>query len=178
MANIRNAQLLQRVQAHPLKATLAKALDIAEAFAGDVQFLQLDKNLSQEGRDNARRAKLRAAIRDLRDARAPIDEMRTRLDAKRKAVAKPELRSIPPHLTPQALADTLDALDLPLPPAVKALAASDTPYGSSGSAGASRSSLLCPCERTSLVTDAMSEKCQQQTFMYPGVAFRGNGGTH
>jgi hypothetical protein len=89
MANIRNSQLLQRVQAHPLKATLAKALDIAEAFAGDCQFLQLDKNLSQEGRDNARRTKLRGAIRDLRDARAPIDEMQKKLDAKRAAVAMP-----------------------------------------------------------------------------------------
>jgi hypothetical protein len=48
------------------------------------------------------------------------------------AVAKRPLTFIPPRLTPQALADTLDRLDLPLPPAVKALAASDTPYGSTG----------------------------------------------
>jgi hypothetical protein len=48
------------------------------------------------------------------------------------AVAKPDLRSIPPRLTPQALAGVLDALDLSLPPAVKALAASDTPYGATG----------------------------------------------
>lgn len=45
--NIRNSQLLQRVQAHPLKAQLARALDVAETFAGDVQFLQLDKNSAQ-----------------------------------------------------------------------------------------------------------------------------------
>jgi hypothetical protein len=87
--NLRNASLLSQVQAHPLKAALAKALDIAEAFAGDVEFLQLDKNLSQEGRNNARQAKLRAAIRDLRDARAPIGELQAKLDAKRKAVAMP-----------------------------------------------------------------------------------------
>jgi hypothetical protein len=87
--NLRNAQLLSRVQAHPLKATLAKALDIAEAFAGDVQFLQLDKNLSDVGRQNAHHAKLRAAVRDLRDARAPVDEMQKKLDVKRKAVAMP-----------------------------------------------------------------------------------------
>jgi hypothetical protein len=42
MSNIRNSQLLERVRAHPLRAQLAKALDVAEAFAGDVQFLQLD----------------------------------------------------------------------------------------------------------------------------------------
>jgi hypothetical protein len=46
--------------------------------------------LSPQGRDNARRAKLRAAIRDLRDARAPINELQGKLDAKRKAVAMPK----------------------------------------------------------------------------------------
>jgi hypothetical protein len=91
MANyrIRNSQPLQRVQVHPLKAQLAKALDIAEAFAGDVEFLQLNKDLSEQGRDNQRRAKLRAAIRDLRDARTPVDEMQKKLDARRRAVAMP-----------------------------------------------------------------------------------------
>jgi hypothetical protein len=34
-------------------------------------------------------SKLRAAIRDLRDARAPIGELQTKLEAKRKAVAMP-----------------------------------------------------------------------------------------
>jgi hypothetical protein len=77
------------MHAHPLKATLAKALDLAETFAGDVEFLTLDKNLSAEGRNNARRAKLKAAIRDLRDARAPINELQAKLDKKRAAVAIP-----------------------------------------------------------------------------------------
>ena len=90
MSNLRNSQLLEQMRAHPLKATLARALDIAETFAGDVQFLQLDKNLSQEGRDNARRAKLRAAVRNLRDISAPIAALQKKLDAKRKAVAMPK----------------------------------------------------------------------------------------
>jgi hypothetical protein len=89
MSNLRNAQLLQQLSAHPLKATLARALDIAESFHGDIEFLQLDKNLSSEGRANARQAKLKAAIRDLRDARAPIGELQKKLDQKRKAVAMP-----------------------------------------------------------------------------------------
>jgi hypothetical protein len=88
--SIRNSQLLQQVGRHPLKATLAKALDLAEAFEGDMQFLQLNKDLSDVGRDNARRAKLRAAVRDLRDTRAPIAEMQKKLDEKRKAVAMPK----------------------------------------------------------------------------------------
>jgi hypothetical protein len=90
MSTLRNSQLLQQMQAHPLKATLAKMLDAAETFEGDIQFLQLDKNLSAEGRDNARRAKLRAAIRDLRDAKAPLNELQTKLVAKRAAVAMPK----------------------------------------------------------------------------------------
>jgi hypothetical protein len=90
--NFRNAELLRQVQAHPLKATLAKALDIAEAFQGDVEFLSLNKDLSPVGRDNMRRAKLRTAIRDLRDARSPVDEMQKKLDAKRAAVAIPAFR--------------------------------------------------------------------------------------
>jgi hypothetical protein len=92
MSNLRNAQLLQQMQAHPLKATLAKALDIAEAFAGDVEFLSLNKDLSLQGRDNARRAKLRAAIRDLRDVRAPINELQAKLDKKRAAIAIPPFK--------------------------------------------------------------------------------------
>jgi hypothetical protein len=91
-SNLRNSQLLQQVQAHPLRATLAKALDIAETFAGDCEFLTLDKFLSQQGRENARQSKLRAAIRDLRDARAPVDELAKKLGAKRKAVAMPAFK--------------------------------------------------------------------------------------
>ena len=90
MSNLRNSQLLQQIGRHPLKAALARALDIAETFQGDVEFLQLDKNLSSEGRGNARRAKLRAAIRDLRDARAPINDLQTKLDSKRKVVSMPK----------------------------------------------------------------------------------------
>jgi hypothetical protein len=93
MSNLRNARLLEQVQAHPLKASLAKALDVAENFAGDIQFLQLDKRLSDVGRQDAMQAKLRAAIRDLRDARAPIAEMQGKLDAKRAAVAMPKFDS-------------------------------------------------------------------------------------
>jgi hypothetical protein len=88
-SGLRNSQLLQQVGAHPLKAALAKCFDIAENFQGDVEFLQLDKNLSAEGRQNAMQAKLRAAIRDLRDAKAPIGELQAKVDSKRKAVAMP-----------------------------------------------------------------------------------------
>jgi hypothetical protein len=94
MANykLRNTQLLSRMQAHPLKASLAKALDIAEAFAGDVEFLSLDKNLSDAGRQNARQAKLRAAVRDLRDARAPVAKLEQKLAEKRAAIAMPPFK--------------------------------------------------------------------------------------
>jgi hypothetical protein len=90
MSNLRNSQLLQQIGRHPLKAALARCFDIAETFQGDVEFLQLNRDLSPEGRENARQSKLRAAIRDLRDARVPVKDLQAKLDKKRKAVAMPE----------------------------------------------------------------------------------------
>ncbi len=88
--SIRNSQLLEQVGRHPLKAALARALDVAENFQGDVEFLRLNRDLSDQGRANAMRAKLRAAVRDLRDAKAPIVELQKKLDEKRKAVSLPK----------------------------------------------------------------------------------------
>jgi hypothetical protein len=88
--NFRNAELLGKLERHPLKAALAKALDVAEAFGFDTEHLSLNTDLSPRGRDNARRAKLRAALRDLRDdVKAPIAELQKRLDVKSKAVQMP-----------------------------------------------------------------------------------------
>jgi len=89
--NFRYTELLQKLERNPLKAQMARALDVAEIFAGDVEYLSLNKDLSPQGRDNARRSKLRAAVRDNRDARAPINEMKAKLEAKRAAVQRPPL---------------------------------------------------------------------------------------
>jgi hypothetical protein len=51
--NFRNTDLLQKLERHPLKQTLAKALDIAETFQGDVEYLSLNKDLSPQGRHKA-----------------------------------------------------------------------------------------------------------------------------
>jgi hypothetical protein len=88
--NFRNSQLLRQVGHHPLKAALARCFDIAEAFQGDVEFLQLNDGLSPKGRQDEMQKRLRAAVRDLRDARAPIADLQAKLDAKRKAVAMPK----------------------------------------------------------------------------------------
>jgi hypothetical protein len=87
--NFRNTELLGKLERHPLKKALARALDVAETFQGDVEFLQLNRDLSPEGRQKALQSKLRAAVRDLRDSRAPIDDLQKKLDVKRKAVAMP-----------------------------------------------------------------------------------------
>jgi hypothetical protein len=84
--NFRNTDLLQKLERNPLKAQMARALDVAEIFAGDAEYLSLDKNLSPQGRDNARRAKLRAAVRDNRDARGPVNDLKVKLEAKRALV--------------------------------------------------------------------------------------------
>jgi hypothetical protein len=89
MSNLRNSQLLQQMQRHPLRSSLAKCFDIAETFQGDVEYIALNDGLSPRGRDDERQAKLRAAIRDLRDSRAPIAEMQQKLDTKRAGIAMP-----------------------------------------------------------------------------------------
>ncbi|WP_426442040.1 hypothetical protein [Bradyrhizobium genosp. P] len=48
------------------------------------------------------------------------------------AAAKRPVTFIPQNLNAAALADILDRLNMPLPPAVKALAASGMPYGATG----------------------------------------------
>jgi hypothetical protein len=35
--NFRNTELLQKLERNPLKAQMARALDVAEIFAGDVE---------------------------------------------------------------------------------------------------------------------------------------------
>jgi hypothetical protein len=97
MTTLRNSQLLQQVKAHPLKSSLARALDVAENFQGDCQF----------------QAKLKAAIADLRDCRAPIAELEKRLDGKRKAVAMPPFKQddIVGFLRRQELRATLRSMD-------------------------------------------------------------------
>jgi hypothetical protein len=90
MSNLRNSQLLQQMQAHPLKSTLAKALDIAEEFKDAIEAVSDNRKLSAEGKQEATQGHLRRAIRDLRDAKIPLNELQTKLDAKRKAVAMPK----------------------------------------------------------------------------------------
>src|ERR1700682_5812993 len=111
--NFRNSELLGKFARHPLKASLAKALDIAEAFQGDVEFLQLNTDLSAQGRQNALQSKLRAAVRDLRDARAPIKEMQAKRDAKRAAVSMPKFdpADVVGFLRRQELRATLRTMD-------------------------------------------------------------------
>jgi hypothetical protein len=89
--NFRNAELLQKLERHPLKKALARALDASELFAGDIEHIKLDRRLSAEGRDDARRSKLRGALRDNRDARAPLAQMQATLEVKRAAVKRPPL---------------------------------------------------------------------------------------
>jgi hypothetical protein len=89
MSNLRNVQILSQVEAHPMKSTLAKILDLAEEFKDAVEAVSDNKDLTAEGKGKAMQGHLRRAIRDLRDAKAPIAEMQNKLTQKRKAVAMP-----------------------------------------------------------------------------------------
>ena len=74
----------------PVEGAVGASLGRRRNIRGRCSIPAAGQEFSPEGRDNQRHAKLRAAIRDLRDARAPIDEMQKRLDQKRKAVAMPK----------------------------------------------------------------------------------------
>jgi hypothetical protein len=87
--NFRNDQLIERMKAHPMRALLAKCLDIAEAFADQCDFVARDRDLSDQGRTKAMQTNLRNAVRDLRDARQPIDELRKTLESKRAVMKAP-----------------------------------------------------------------------------------------
>ena len=86
--NFRNTELLQKLARNPLKAQMARALDVSEIFSGDVEYLSLNNDLSPQGRDNARRAKLRAAVRDNRDARGPVNDLKASRRANGETLAE------------------------------------------------------------------------------------------
>jgi hypothetical protein len=91
MSIFRDADLLQILKLHPLKSHLAKALDTADFFRRDVEAISAEKNLSAAGRDNERRKLLRAAVRDNRDGRGAVDDLKAKLEAKSAAVKRPPL---------------------------------------------------------------------------------------
>jgi hypothetical protein len=89
MNAFRNPDLHARIEKHPLKAALARCLDIAEEFHTDCEHVGMDRNLSTTGRASAIQKHLHSAIRDLRDARKPVEELKERVHTKRAAVKIP-----------------------------------------------------------------------------------------
>jgi hypothetical protein len=75
----RYEQLIQRLSNHPLKGLLKGALEASEKLTDRAAAIQNNKFLSDDGRAKESRAQLKAALRDVRDAGIPIDEMRSRL---------------------------------------------------------------------------------------------------
>jgi hypothetical protein len=89
MSNLRNAQLLKQMESNPLRSSLAKILDLAEEFKDAIEAVSDNRDLSIEGRQKAMQGHLRRAVRDLRDAKTPLNEMQKKLEQKRAAVAMP-----------------------------------------------------------------------------------------
>ena len=83
MSTFRTPDFLERLGRHPMKGALAKCLDVAETFIGDCERVRIDRHLSDSGRVAAVEKHLRGALRDIRDARAPISEMRATVQATR-----------------------------------------------------------------------------------------------
>jgi hypothetical protein len=76
--NSRNAELIKRYDRHPLRREVEHALEVAEKFAEGKAAIDNDKYLSPEGKTAKKGALVRAALRDIRDAGAPIDAMKTK----------------------------------------------------------------------------------------------------
>jgi hypothetical protein len=109
----RNTELLAKLERNPLRAQLARALDVSEIFSGDVEYLSLNKDLSPTGRQNEMQKKLRAAVRENRDARNGMHELKAKLDKKRAAIAQPQFdkSDIVGFLLRSELRSTLRAMD-------------------------------------------------------------------
>jgi hypothetical protein len=93
MSNLRNAALLKQMESNPLRSSLAKILDLTEEFRDAVEAVSDDRRLTPEGKKEATQKHLRRAIRDLRDAKMPLNEMQKKLEQKRRAVAMPPFDS-------------------------------------------------------------------------------------
>jgi hypothetical protein len=113
MSNLRNAQLLKQMESNPLRSSLAKCLDISEEFKDQCEFVSGNRDLSPEGRQKAMQSNLRKAIRDLRDARAPLNNLQEKVDTKRKAVSIPPFdpKDVVGFLRRQELRATLRTMD-------------------------------------------------------------------
>jgi hypothetical protein len=83
--NPRTQQLLDRVPDHPAAAPVRKAmidcLTIADGFRAQSERLAKDENLTPQGRRNALAEALKKGFaRDLRDARKPLDGIKSQID--------------------------------------------------------------------------------------------------
>ncbi len=88
--NARFQSLLDRFSDHPHLDALRKLTAAADRFAAETAGVKSNADLSATGQKKAITGHLRAALRDVRDAAAPLDEMRRDLDAKRSALALPK----------------------------------------------------------------------------------------
>ena len=86
MSTLRNAQLLKQMESNPLRSSLAKILDVAEEFQSPIEFVSGNRDLSAEGRQKAAQGLLRKAVRDLRDARGPLNDLQAKVETRKKAV--------------------------------------------------------------------------------------------
>jgi hypothetical protein len=77
--NERNVRLLARYERHPMKAAVVSALTTAEKFVERAAGIKENRNLSELGRTKELHAQIKSALRDIRDAGAPIDGMKTKL---------------------------------------------------------------------------------------------------
>jgi hypothetical protein len=77
--NARNEELIKRFASHSMRKQIEAALTAAEKMADRATEIRNNRLLSDQGRDKEIRAQVRSALRDIRDAAAPLTEMKARL---------------------------------------------------------------------------------------------------
>ncbi len=84
--NFRNNDLLQRLERNPLRAAVAGAFDISDSFTKDMELLGANRKFSPEGKRDETQRLLRAAVRDLRDLKRPLEEFRKQTETMRARI--------------------------------------------------------------------------------------------
>jgi hypothetical protein len=84
----RNQSLLQRIpETNPFKATLAQAFfGIGNAYDRDIEDINNDRRLSQEGRREKVKARRQEALDKLTDLQKPVDDYRRQTESMRSGI--------------------------------------------------------------------------------------------
>ena len=84
--NFRNNDLLAKLERNPLRSAVAAAFDISDDFRRDMELLEANRKFSAEGKRDETQRLLRAAVREMRDLKKPLEEFRNKTETMRAGI--------------------------------------------------------------------------------------------